>query len=69
VSAGIAEALATTALGLGVAILAVVAYNVLQGWVDARAVDVAEASNELLDVVQRQLADVRAARDEVEAAE
>jgi biopolymer transport protein ExbB/TolQ len=69
VSAGIAEALATTAVGLGVAIVAVVAYNVLQGWVDARAVDISEASNELLDVVQRELADVRAVRSEVEAAE
>jgi biopolymer transport protein TolQ len=56
VSAGIAEALGTTAVGLLVAIIAVVAYNVLQGWVDARAVDVSESSNEFLDVVARQLA-------------
>ena len=59
VSAGIAEALATTAVGLFVAIIAVVAYNFLQGWVDARAVDVAESSNEFLDVVARKLADVK----------
>jgi biopolymer transport protein ExbB/TolQ len=59
VSAGIAEALGTTAVGLLVAIIAVVAYNVLQGWVDARAVDVAESSNEFLDVVARQLAGIR----------
>ncbi len=56
VSAGIAEALATTAIGLGVAILAVIAYNTLQGWVDARAVDISESSNEFLDVVARKLA-------------
>jgi biopolymer transport protein ExbB/TolQ len=58
VSAGIAEALGTTAVGLFVAIIAVVAYNVLQGWVDARAVDVSESSNEFLDVVARQLAGI-----------
>jgi biopolymer transport protein TolQ len=56
VSAGIAEALATTAVGLGVAILAVIAYNALQGWVDARGVDISESSNEFLDVVARSLA-------------
>ena len=55
VSAGIAEALATTALGLLVAIPAVAAYNALAGWVDARGVDVAEASNELLDLIAHQL--------------
>jgi len=51
VSAGIAEALVTTAFGLLVAIPAVMAYNYLQGWVDARAVDIAESSNEFLDSV------------------
>jgi len=51
VSAGIAEALVTTALGLLVAIPAVMAYNYLQAWVDARAVDIAESSNEFLEVV------------------
>jgi biopolymer transport protein ExbB/biopolymer transport protein TolQ len=53
VSSGIAEALATTALGLVVAIPAVTAYNALQGFIDARAVDISEASNELLDLVAR----------------
>jgi biopolymer transport protein ExbB/biopolymer transport protein TolQ len=55
VSAGIAEALATTALGLLVAIPAVGAYNGLSAWVDARAVDISEASNELLDLLARHL--------------
>jgi biopolymer transport protein ExbB/biopolymer transport protein TolQ len=53
ISAGIAEALITTAFGLLVAIPAVMAYNFLQGWVDARAVDISESSNEFLDVVAR----------------
>jgi len=56
VSAGIAEALVTTAFGLLVAIPAVMAFNYLQGWVDARAVDISESSNEFLDVVAKQLA-------------
>jgi biopolymer transport protein ExbB/TolQ len=51
VSAGIAEALVTTAFGLLVAIPAVMAYNSLSSWVDARAVDIAESSNEFLEVV------------------
>lgn len=55
VSAGIAEALITTALGLLVAIPAVMAFNFLSGWVDGRAVDISESSNELLDVVARRL--------------
>ena len=53
VSAGIAEALVTTAFGLLVAIPAVMAYNALQTWIDARAVDISESSNELLDAVSR----------------
>jgi biopolymer transport protein TolQ len=56
VSAGIAEALVTTAFGLLVAIPAVVAFNFLTTWVDARAVDLSESSNELLDLVARHLA-------------
>ena len=61
VSAGIAEALVTTAFGLLVAIPAVMAFNFLQGWVDSRAVDISESSNEFLDVVARHLADRREA--------
>ncbi len=55
VSAGISEALITTAFGLLVAIPAVMAYNYMQGWVDARMVDMTESSNELLDHVARRL--------------
>lgn len=55
VSGGIAEALATTALGLLVAIPSIGAYNGLQAWIDARAVDIAEASNELLDLIAHHL--------------
>lgn len=55
VSAGIAEALITTAFGLLVAIPAVMIFNYLSGWVDARSVDIAESSNEFLDVVARRL--------------
>lgn len=55
VSAGIAEALVTTAFGLLVAIPAVMAYNYVSGWVDARAVDLSESSNEFLDIVARKL--------------
>ncbi|SET64208.1 biopolymer transport protein ExbB/biopolymer transport protein TolQ [Myxococcus fulvus] len=60
ISTGISEALVTTAFGLLVAIPAVMGYNSLQGWVDARAVDLAEASNEFLDVVARVLKRSRA---------
>ena len=55
ISAGIAEALITTAFGLLVAIPAVMAYNYCQAWVDARAVDIAESSNEFLDVVSKSI--------------
>jgi biopolymer transport protein ExbB/TolQ len=56
VSAGIAEALITTAFGLLVAIPAVMAFNFLQGWVDARSVDISESSNEFLDMVSKHYA-------------
>ena len=38
-----------------VAIPAVMAFNYLQGWVDARAADLAESSNEMLDAMARHL--------------
>lgn len=56
VSAGIAEALITTAFGLLVAIPAVMAFNFLQGFVDARAVDISESSNEFLDLISKHYA-------------
>ncbi len=56
ISGGISEALITTAFGLLVAIPAVMAFNFLQGWVDARSVDLSESSNEFLDVVTRHFA-------------
>lgn len=56
ISGGISEALITTAFGLLVAIPAVMAFNFLQGWVDARSVDLSESSNEFLDVVSRHFA-------------
>jgi len=56
VSAGIAEALVTTAFGLLVAIPAVIAFNFLQGWIDGRSVDISESSNEFLDAVAKHYA-------------
>lgn len=55
VSAGVAEALVATAFGLIVAIPALAIYNYMQGWVDTRAVDMAETANEFLDVVSSEL--------------
>ena len=55
VSAGIAEALVTTAFGLLVAIPAVMAFNYFTGWVDARSVDISESSNEFLDLLAKHL--------------
>jgi biopolymer transport protein ExbB/biopolymer transport protein TolQ len=54
VSAGISEALVTTAFGLLVAIPAVMIYNYFQSVMDAVTVDISESSNELLDVVAMQ---------------
>jgi biopolymer transport protein ExbB/biopolymer transport protein TolQ len=59
VSAGIAEALITTAFGLLVAIPSVMMFNYFSGWIDARAVDMSESSNEFLDLVAVQLAQSR----------
>jgi biopolymer transport protein ExbB/biopolymer transport protein TolQ len=55
VSAGIAEALVTTAFGLLVAIPAVMAFNYFTSYIEARSVDIAESSNELLDLLAKHL--------------
>jgi len=55
VSSGIAEALVTTAVGLGVAILAVWFYNFFTARVDDLTVDVDEAASELVDVILKDL--------------
>jgi biopolymer transport protein ExbB/biopolymer transport protein TolQ len=64
VSAGIAEALFTTAFGLFVAIPAVMGFNYFTSWVEARAIDMSESSNEFLDLVARNLAEMDETRGE-----
>jgi biopolymer transport protein ExbB/biopolymer transport protein TolQ len=54
VSAGISEALVTTAFGLLVAIPAVMIFNYFQSVMEAVTVDISESANELLDVVATQ---------------
>jgi biopolymer transport protein ExbB/TolQ len=49
VSAGISEALITTAFGLLVAIPALMMFNYLTNRVEEMSVDIADASNELVD--------------------
>lgn len=51
VSAGIAEALVTTAVGLGVAILSVWFYNFFTARVDDITVDIDETASELIDAI------------------
>lgn len=53
VSGGISEALVTTAIGLLVAIPAVFSFNWMQSSIDAKGIDLAESSNDLLDMVGR----------------
>jgi len=64
VSGGVAEALVTTALGLLVAIPSMAAYNALTAVIDARALDLAEAGNELLERIAHALARDARARGE-----
>ena len=54
VSAGIAEALVTTAFGLLVAIPAVMMFNYLTGRVDEMQVDIDDSANELVDYLLKQ---------------
>jgi len=55
ISAGVAEALITTAFGLIVAIPAVMAFNYFTSYIEARSVDISESSNELLDLLAKHL--------------
>ena len=53
VSAGIAEALVTTAVGLGVAIIAVWFYNYFTARLDDVTIDIDETASELVDTILR----------------
>ena len=53
VSAGIAEALITTAVGLGVAIIAVWFYNYFTARLDDITIDIDETASELIDTILR----------------
>jgi biopolymer transport protein ExbB len=53
VSAGIAEALVTTAVGLGVAIVAVWFYNYFTARLDDMTIDIDETASELVDTILR----------------
>jgi biopolymer transport protein ExbB len=54
VSAGIAEALVTTAVGLGVAIIAVWFYNYFTAKLDDITIDIDETASELVDSILRE---------------
>jgi biopolymer transport protein ExbB/TolQ len=56
VSAGIAEALVTTAVGLGVAIVAVWFYNYFSTKIDDMTIDIDETASELVDSILRESA-------------
>jgi biopolymer transport protein TolQ len=52
VAPGIAEALITTAIGLAVAILAVIGYNNIQGWIKGQVSEIENFSCDFLNIVQ-----------------
>jgi Biopolymer transport proteins len=54
VSAGIAEALVTTAVGIGVAIVAVLLYNYFTSRIEALQVDINESALEIIDMLIKQ---------------
>ena len=54
VSAGIAEALMTTAVGLAVAIISVWFYNIFTGQIDAVTLDLDETAGEVVDTMMRE---------------
>lgn len=54
VGGGIAEALIATAAGLGVAIVAVVAYNFFQNWIGRLVVDMEVVATEVLHMAARE---------------
>jgi biopolymer transport protein ExbB/TolQ len=54
VSAGIAEALVTTAVGIGVAIAAVLIYNYFTSKIEALQVDINESALEIIDMLVKQ---------------
>ncbi len=54
VAGGIAEALITTAVGIGVAIVGVMFYNYFTSKVDALAVDTKESATEVVDLLLKQ---------------
>jgi biopolymer transport protein ExbB/TolQ len=54
VSAGIAEALVTTAVGIGVAIVAVLLYNYFTSKIEALQVDINESALEIIDLLVKQ---------------
>jgi biopolymer transport protein ExbB/TolQ len=61
VSAGIAEALLTTAVGIGVAIVGVMFYNYFTSKVEALLVDTRESATEVLDLLIKQAGAAKAA--------
>jgi biopolymer transport protein ExbB/TolQ len=62
VAAGIAEALVTTAVGIGVAIAAVLLYNYFTSRVDTLQVDTEESAGEVMGLLAKEAATDQAAK-------